>query len=59
MRKYYLFQTVNKATVEMLEESLFWEKFNIVRSKIQEFETTINSGFMQPKIRLCVYDGMR
>ena len=59
MRKYYLFQTVNKATVEMLEESLFWEKFNIVRSKIQEFESTINSGFMQPKIRLRIYDGMR
>ena len=59
MRKYYLFQTVNKATVEMLEESPFWEKFNIVRSKIQEFETTINSGFMQPKIRLRIYDGMK
>lgn len=59
MRKYYLFQTVNKATVETLEDSPFWEKFNVVRSKLQELETTINSGFMQPKIRLRGYDGMR
>ncbi len=43
----------------MLENSLFWEKFNIVRSKLREFETTINSGFMQSKVRLCGYDGMR
>lgn len=57
MGKEELFQIVNKATIEMLEDTSFWERFNAIRCKLQEFEVSMNTGFEQASIRIYKYRG--